>query len=173
MSQKTEFIWWHQVGRSLRLLEEVSRHLAAGESFLLSAPGGIPWEASFRQRLRETASETDSQRRLRFVTDTGQDPGKYCMEELCPKEWAQKRWPSVPRPSYLCQNPSLPFHKLFLWVSALEGEKRLEAWTGFIKEYEREAEKAGLPSRAVFILESQKGQEKPSSLPRVDYSITE
>ena len=166
-------VWWNRIGRSLRLLQEIGQKLSNRESFVLQAPGGIPWRDHFYgDALLGTLSGISSEYMLRVVSAAGRAPGDLCLQELCSQEFRGKYWPTRTQEAYLCTNPGIPFHSYYIWVRDIENDDALVKWERFARGYRKEAEAAGLPRRALFILEYPGAVPEKDALPVLSYSYT-
>ena len=147
-----ETLWWTRIGRSLRLLASIQKNLSQETSFLLYAPQGIPWEEAFQERLRICASGLDPERSTRMILPGREEPGRFCLRELCPGPLRKQYWPSQSCAAFLCSKAEIPMHRYFILVRELEDEKILDQWISFVSEYRAEARRRSIPSQAVFIL---------------------
>ena len=79
-------IWWQQIIKPNRFVEQVVRTLSSGKSILLCVPEDIPWENTLHSLIEEKLQEADYDRTI----DTHQCPagniGEYLLESYCKKE---------------------------------------------------------------------------------------
>lgn len=157
----SDIIWWERIGKSIRTIRDIKHLLVNQESFVFSAPQGIPWENTFEKVVKREVSTISSERMLRFIVPGNQDPDRYCLSELCSDSFESAYWPSMTRTAYMCSDRDLLFHRYYIWVKGIQEAKVFRKWVNFITEYRREAQKAGLPLTTVFILEQNREIELP------------
>ena len=175
-----EQLWWTRIGKSLRVLDSIKQYLQQESSFLLLSPQGLPWEATFLEKFRETAAGLDFQRSARVIRPGKAEPGRYCLEELCPEAVRIDYWYTDTPAQFLCRKGEIPMHRYYILVQDLTEEEDLLAWQSFCLDYEKEARERSLASKAVFILEYLPGPERasrgfktPPLLPVLTYQISE
>lgn len=169
----SDIIWWERIGKSIRTIRDIKHLLVNQESFVFSAPQGIPWESTFEKVVKREVSTISSERMLRFIVPGDQDPDRYCLSELCSDSFESAYWPSMTRATYICSDRDLLFHRYYIWVKGIQEAKVFRKWVNFITEYRREAQKAGLPLTAVFILEQNKGKIAVSGLSALKYIVSD
>lgn len=169
----SDIIWWERIGKSIRTIRDIKHLLVNQESFVFSAPQGIPWENTFEKVVKREVSTISSERMLRFIAPGDQDPDRYCLSELCSDSFESAYWPSMTRATYICSDRDLLFHRYYIWVKGIQEAKVFRKWVNFITEYRREAQKACLPLTAVFILEQNKGKIAVSGLSALKYIVSD
>lgn len=168
----SDLIWWERIGRSIRTIRDIKHLLVNQESFILSAPQGIPWRDTFEKVVKREVSTISSERMLRIIVPEDAEPDRYCLSELCSDSFESAYWPSMTRAAYMCSDRDLLFHRYYIWVKGIQEAKIFRKWINFISEYKREAQKAGLPLTAVFILE-QNREMKVSGFPTLIYKVSD
>ncbi|MBR1813089.1 MAG: hypothetical protein IJ773_04635 [Lachnospiraceae bacterium] len=146
-----EEIWYGRMGKTLRLLEEIRGCLLEERSAILLFPEGIFWEETFAKKVRQMAGNASAHRMFKELIDTGDDPGRLCLKELCSKAVRDEYWPGEPIGQFLGEKKEITFHNNFLLVRGICSGKSLRAWLSFIEEYEKHV-RQDEPS-AVFLLE--------------------
>ena len=166
-------IWWDRIGRSLRYVAAVSMRFQEEKSFILDTSVGIPWETTFHARVQQHVLRLYSERMLRVHQPGEEIPGRYCLTKCCPRAFQNGYWPNRSYAEYLCADPTLTFHKCFFWIQCPPKERYLDLWEDFILDYEKEAGKAMLPMKAVFLLETSLYPEEAfCDLPILRYGIS-
>ena len=157
----SDLIWWERIGRSIRTIRDIKHLLVNQESFILSAPQGIPWRDTFEKVVKREVSTISSERMLRIIVSEDEEPDRYCLSELCSDSFESAYWPSMTRATYMCSDRDVLFHRYYIWVKGIEAAKIFRKWINFISEYKREAQKTDLPLTAVFILEYNREMKAP------------
>ena len=157
----SDLIWWERIGRSIRTIRDIKHLLVNQESFIISATQGIPWRDTFEKVVKREVSTISSERMLRIIVPEDAEPDRYCLSELCSDSFESAYWPSMTRATYMCSDRDLLFHRYYIWVKGIQEAKIFRKWINFISEYKREAQKAGLPLTAVFILEHNREMKAP------------
>lgn len=167
-------IWWRQVGRSLRLCQEVVRRAYAETSFVLYLPRRLPWEAEFYDVMKDRLSSLQADRMVRFVTCSGLQPGEQVLSELCSEDVRTGYWPGQSPAVYLAGLSDIPLNQMFVWVRQIETAGQLEQWRSFAAQYTATAVRRDPEAlHAVFILESRKAASSPAGESAVQYGITD
>lgn len=162
-------IWWKQLGSSIRLLDGILNPIRNERSVVLRLPVDLPWEDMFYQQAQEQLSVLHSNRMVRFLDCSGQEPDQQVLEELCSEEVQTNYWPGQKVADYLAGLEHIPFHQMYIWVRGIASPGMLEKWRSFAAQC-RSADRTG--PCALFILEYRSKSRKESAADEVSYTVT-
>ncbi len=160
-------IWWGRIGNSLKLLDNVTRHLRDEQSVVLCVPELFPWRDVFYSGVDERRASFSGERHLkRLAWKTGEEPGRFVLEKLCPETVKVNYWPGMSYAQYLAEQRQLLLNDYFVWVTGVHVKAELSKWESFITQYSQYASEG-----AVFVLEYDGTPPEQGSVERIEYKI--
>lgn len=146
------FIWWNQIGSSLRFLAQVADQMRDHVSTVLQLPGQMPWREVFYEAVDARRAGFCASRSLRRLSwEPGMDPGELVLEELCSSAVWAGYWPGESVGAYLAALEDLVLNDYYVWVTGIHEKQDLLRWARFVCDYDHHC--GGRQARAVFLLE--------------------
>lgn len=164
-----EYVWWSLVNSSTVLIERIKAFLEDGKNVFFCCESPLPWRETLYKVSGEAINKISSQRSLRFLTATDEEPGRYVMENMCPEAVRAKYWPDKSYASFLAEQSDLVLNKNFVWIKGIKTEEQLSEWFKFVSDFQKSS-KNGKGNSAQFILEYN-GNIKARILPKEIESV--
>lgn len=166
------WIWWNQIGSSLRFVERIAEHMQDTRPVILHLPENLPWQEMFDQAVdRRRVGFCESRSLRRIPARPGQEPGMTVLEELCSREVRADYWPGQSVGEYLAAREDLVLNDYYVWVTGIRTPGELLRWTEFLTDYEHHC--GGRTNRAVFLLEYSGSGQIQTCVSRLCYRVEE
>jgi len=150
-------IWWNQVSNAVRIINDISEHLAKEKSVALFFPEHIPWYDFFEKIIKERFHQSKSCYTITKPLDASKenirdsnDVGKYIAEKYCQPGKLAEYWLGETYAQFLAESDDIVLNDKCVWVKGIS-KNDYQAWCSFVEEYKSFCDP--MKKRAVFILE--------------------
>lgn len=148
-------IWWTHVSYNVNFIQECISNLLRQNSLVLSFAKEVPFYYEMSSILEHKITELDADRKIEYMDNPGEEPGKLLLERFCKREKRAQYRKGIGYPRFLGESKDISLNHYYIWVSNLD-EKNLKKWIAFVSEYNKYVPKDISP--CLFVLECKKNE---------------
>ncbi len=142
-------VWWNNITRARRFLEDVAETILKGESILLSIPQNTPWYPAMIELIQERLKLENSKNAFEYIRCPEEEAGLYLLNKYCKREKRSAYRYGMTYAAFLGKSEDIVLNDRYIWITDIPNDKCKE-WVEFILDYQKNVTSK---SPAVFILE--------------------
>lgn len=144
-------VWWNNISKAHKLLEDIVASVLAGKSIVLCLPQNIPWHGTLVELVRERLQMENPRNSFEEIKCPQEEIGLFLLNNYCKKEKRESYRYGHSYASFLGRSEDIVLNDRYIWVKEIPKAK-YDEWIDFISEYIKNVTNK---EPAVFILETQ------------------
>lgn len=144
-------IWWKNITKAHKLVDDIVENAAEGKSMLLSLPGTVPWKNTLVDMVEEELRLENPKNAFEYICCPEEEAGLYLLNHYCKKEKRATYRYGMTYAAFLGKCEDIVLNDRYIWVYDIPRNK-YDEWVSFVVEYTKNVKEK---TPAIFILEVQ------------------